>query len=287
MSTPPHDPNQPLGSDSGITAHFDAARMQEPVVLVIAGQTIRAESADAPVLYEMNRGVANLGHATTTVQLSRVESAVAAAKSTETAVLEEDEELVDAGSEEVQTEEEEVAVAVSPSRVKIRKHHIFDLVHPTSRVGDAPAFYVKPRSRTTHAGVWGLKKTQPPLLRTQWRALAADPKGLRYDGGKAKKPLFQVTKSKNGGYEWKDEKGEPLAVEERSGSGKREKREKDEDEEEVVYYRLKTARSMERTLLDALVAMWCCRVWEESAEKQPQVHSGVQRGMSQSFLLKI
>lgn len=254
-----------------------ATRMQEPINLVIAGQSILAgDAGDAPALYEMNRGVANLGHATTHVELSRIERIPKSPSPTE-------------GDMYAAEEEEEVAAAAADPGTKIRRRHIFDLVHPTSKSGGAssrttenaasvPSFYMRPRTKTTHAGTYGLlRKSGLSVAGAEWRVLPAQMQTQHgeptYKDKKAT-PLFQVKKDGSGsGYEWTDAEGRTLAVEERSGGGKNKG---EEDGEEV--YRLVMSRAMERDLLDALVAMWCCRVWEEAAEGQPEVYTGMQKG---------
>lgn len=151
-------------------------------------------------------------------------------------------------------------------RIKLRRRHIFNLVHPTGTTAAAETavgYYMKPLTKTTHAGAYGLKKKSHSLRADKWKVLpvrdkAKDGEPRFEDKGR---PLFQVAKGKSGGgaYEWMDAKGVVLAVEE---------------EEEEGMRRLRMVERMESRVMDALVAMWCCRIWAEAVEAQPQVHEG-------------
>lgn len=242
------DPQQP---PSYISTTGD---VQEPVILILTGQTIHAESPDAPQLYELNRGITSLRHTTNNVELTRVERTV-------TGVNNDD---VDAAALE-----SEAATGEKTPHIKLRRRHILDLVHPTdgslaSKLLSTPAYYIKSKSKSTHAGNWALKKAH---LRSHWQALPVKIQAATghygepayEDGGK---PLFEVAKGsgKQGGsgLEWKDgETGETLAVEDCS---------KEENE-----FRLITMKAMDRKTLDAIVGLWCCRLWDESARSHAPV----------------
>ncbi|ATY65758.1 hypothetical protein A9K55_001845 [Cordyceps militaris] len=248
------DTSQPPSYESCVAA------LQEPVLLVLAGQSIRAGSATGPALYETNRGVANLGPATTCVELTRVERSVRRGGAEE-ATLTTDEDAKEFG----EVEAEDGDVLVTP-RVRVRRRHIMDLVHPTS--SGTPPYYVKPWTKQTQQGTWGLKKAYG--LR-RWRVLRVLEKG-RYgepafvdeEEEERKRPLFCVGKAHGGAYEWTDAHGERLAREEQD-RGKKE-------------YSLTTVRAMGRDEMDALVAMWCCRIWEAAAAAQPPIHEGMEKG---------
>ncbi|OAA54307.1 hypothetical protein SPI_08926 [Niveomyces insectorum RCEF 264] len=48
--------------------------------------------------------------------------------------------------------------------------------------------------------------------------------------------------------------------------------------------RLVVTATLRRTQLDALVALWCCRIWETSAELEPRLHEGME-GVRRKFRL--
>lgn len=254
----------------------------EPFTLVLAGQRILEDAPEALPLYELNRGVANLGHAATEVELTRVErrvkTACVGAVATTTADDDSD------GAQDPKDEEKEATKGVTP-RIMARRRHIMDLVHPTGKGGSitkagermtgAVPFYVKPWTKRTHEGVYGLKKSPP---RAHWRAfpiLLGNDNGNygqpKYDES-GKRPLFEITAKGRGDderYEWMYENGVVLAVEEHVGQDKQ--------------HRLRTVEVMEQQLLDKLVALWCCRMWEGSAAAQPHIHEGMEKGRPKSF----
>ncbi|XWX01891.1 hypothetical protein V2A60_009920 [Cordyceps javanica] len=321
----------PPSYDSCIAASASASAsggtLQEPILLVLSGQAILGGSAAAPPLYEMNRGVANLGHATSCVELTRVERTIhdggdnggSSSSSSMPVTCTDAKQAVDVKEEEegspgvdndgeeedgereklLLSEEEEgektlpmttSAPAPAPSpRIKVRRRHIMDLVHPTNKGGTAtglaetasgaPAYYAKPRTRTTHGGAWGLRKT--PMRSRRWQVLPVLDTAPRHGEARYEdkgKPLFRVAAASGGGkgsgaYEWTDaDGGETLAVEEEDEEGRGQ-----EDGGRKKEYRLRTTRPMERNVLDALVAMWCCRIWEESAASQPDVYEGMDK----------
>ncbi|OAA63018.1 hypothetical protein ISF_04894 [Cordyceps fumosorosea ARSEF 2679] len=283
--TKSHD-EQPPSYDSCV-ASTSSDPLEEPVLLVLVGQSIRAGSAAGAPLFETNRGVANLGHATTCVELRRVERRVDSSSSS-SGGLEAVEDAKEFGGDDG-----EAATTTTP-RVKVRRRHVMDLVHPTGKggtvtsVGEAmtgtPGYYAKPWTKMTYPGVWGLKKASSLLgMRGGggWQVLPVKEKAKygepRFEDGKGGvEVLFRVVKAAGGGsYEWRtggEGDGRLLAVEE-LGEG-----EGEGDDGNGKEHRLRTTTGMERSLMDVLVAMWCCRIWEESAAAQPPVHEGLDKG---------
>jgi hypothetical protein len=209
-----------------------------PTILVLAGTSIHAESADSAPLYQINRAVASLTSATREVEFERVERTV---KTT--------------GGEPV---------------VKPRMRHIYNLKYTKDSPGgleslpsDSPHYYIQSLSRRTVGNV-GLKKAR---LRTRWTALPIEISGKhssygfpRYvDGARS---IFEMTRRK-GRYEWTDGDGKAVAVE-------------DVGEDQ---HRLIVTASLRRDYMDALVALWCCRVWQYSIEHTERVHEGLDSGM--------
>ncbi|SPO01768.1 uncharacterized protein DNG_04441 [Cephalotrichum gorgonifer] len=222
----------------------DVNKTLEPAILLLAAQSIHAESATSASLYQLNRGVADLTYATSEVEFSRVDRSVRTNSSDE-------------------------------PTVRPRVRHIYDLKHQKGILGtlsslpsDSPAFFIEAMSRKT-LGCMGLKKS---ALRSQWRALPVDitGKASKYNFPafvKDAKPLFEI-REKKGRYEWSDSEGNAIAVED-DGEGQR---------------RLLVTASLQRDTMDALVALWCCRLWQYNAEHQEPLYSGMD-GVRRKFAL--
>lgn len=209
----------------------------DPTILVLSGQSIHAESADAAPLYQLTRGVVHLTYATSEVELRRIDRVV----------------KTDANDE---------------PEIKPRSRHIYDLKHLKGLHGtlsslpqDSPPIFAEAISRKS-LGDFALKKS---TFRSHWKALPVDTTGksskynfTAFTKNKDAKPLFEV-RLKNGRYEWTDAEGNALAVE-------------DGGEEQQ---RLLVTASLQRETVDALVALWCCRLWRHSAENEAPRYSGV------------
>ncbi|PKS05443.1 hypothetical protein jhhlp_008819 [Lomentospora prolificans] len=217
----------------------DADQVLQPTIHVLAGQTIHAESADAPLLYKLNRGIATLSYATSDVELERVERTVRTDDNDEPTIRE-------------------------------RTRHIYDIRHiqgilgtPSSLPSDSPAFYIEAQRRKHSLGNLALKKSRLPG-RSSWKALPLDLSGKSSKWNlptyvKDAKALFEV-KQKDGRYEWSDADGNPIAVED-EGEGQ---------------HRLVVTASLHRETMDAIVALWCCRLWQYSAEHQEPLYEGME-----------
>lgn len=87
------------------------------------------------------------------------------------------------------------------------------------------------------------------------------------------KPLFQIQPKENGA-EWMDGDGKAIAVEDRSDEGQ---------------HKLIITASLHRETVDALVALWCGRVWQYSAENKEALHEGMEGGKfrERSYILVV
>jgi hypothetical protein len=81
------------------------------------------------------------------------------------------------------------------------------------------------------------------------------------------KPLFEIS-FKNNIYEWTDGDGNTVAVE-------------DEGDDQ---HRLIVSVSLLRETLDALVALWCCRVWQYNADHREKIDEGMEGGKLKPYL---
>ncbi|KAI0965834.1 hypothetical protein F4678DRAFT_451392 [Xylaria arbuscula] len=122
-----------------------------------------------------------------------------------------------------------------------------------------PRFFGRAVS-TRALGHVGLKKSRLPSAFT---ALPVDVAGRVKEHGlptfvKDSQPLFELHK-KDGRWEWTDKDGNAVAV---------------EDEGEDMHRLIMTA-PLPRVAMDALVALWCCRLWEYSAENSEEAQHGM------------
>ncbi|KAL1863905.1 hypothetical protein Daus18300_008054 [Diaporthe australafricana] len=223
-------------------SYDEAIDVCQPTILILAGQSIHAESADSAPLYQLNRGISTLSHATQNVEFKRVQYTVRTTSAGEPAV-------------------------------KPRERHVYNLKHEHKVPGgidswpsESPYYFIQSVSSTTRdAGTLGLKKSRFPG-RKQWRVLPVDLSGKNSKHAyglptfyKNAEPIFEINNRKVG-YEWTDGEGKAVAV---------------EDEGEDTHRLIVTA-SLPRTTMDALVALWCCRMWQYSADNKAPVHEGVE-----------
>lgn len=210
-----------------------------PQTLVLRGQSIHAESQAWPPLYLVDRGISSLGHSTSQVALERV---IASAQS----------------------------ISADPANVsKLRSHHIYNLKHLTKAPGGlaklpshSPQYYIQ-RACNKGLGSYGIKKSS---FRPQWKALPLDTSGKHTEYGLAKfvkdgTPIFQYAKLKDA-YTWEDDNGDSVAVE--------------SIEEDL--HQLHITAELANDMLDALVGLWCCRIWQQSADTRDTVHEGIVAG---------
>lgn len=213
-----------------------ANELLQPTILVLAGQSIHAESANSAPLYQLNRGIASLSHATQEVEFSRVERTVRTGSYGEPAI-------------------------------KPRVRHVYNLRYigggaPGSLPSDSPHYFIRAVSRRT-VGHVGVKKSR---FRSQWKAVPVDVSGRNSELGlpqfvRDAGPLFEIRR-RGDRYEWTDGDGKDVAVE-------------DEGEDQ---HRLLVTASLHQETMDALVALWCCRIWQFSADHKERIHEGMEGG---------
>lgn len=192
----------------------------QPVILVLDGLSIHAESDPTVPLYQVNRSIAYLGRATSVVEFARMERRAGIAKQ--------------------------------------RSRHIYNLHHrqPMFRVPStqhAEYFIQAVATPARRLGHLGLKQAR---MAEHWTALPVDMKGW----AEMDRPPFMADAApvleahhRQGACKWTDGDGRDVAIE------------YDSDRE----HRLLATASLQRETLDALVALWCCRVWQQSVDQQP------------------
>ncbi|KUI55056.1 hypothetical protein VP1G_02383 [Cytospora mali] len=175
---------------------LDQDEILQPVVLLLAGQSIVAETAvaetaDSIPLYKLNRGIASLTHASQKVDFERVQR------------------TIKMGSDGNPT-------------IRTRDRLIYNLRHQRTSTGgleplpsDSPYYFIESVSTTTRAiGNLGIKKLH---FRQHWKVLPVDVSGKNSKAGvpqflKNAAPVFEIDYSQNR-YEWLDAKGQAIAVE--------------------------------------------------------------------------
>ncbi|KAJ9165553.1 hypothetical protein NKR19_g272 [Coniochaeta hoffmannii] len=221
-------------------SHTAADDLLQPVILVLDGQSIYAESDPTINLYEVNRGITSLGRATLNVKFTRIDR--------------------------------------SAGNANPRPKHIYDLHHTPSLV----------RVPSTHAAEYFIEALAAPARRLlghlgfrtthgipkDWAALPVDMRGwseLHYPpfvAGAA--PVFEAH-HREGVCRWTDGDGRDVAVE------------YDSDRQ----CRLLVTAPLPRETRDALVALWCCRLWQQSVNRQwptlRTLYSGIFSGWKTSF----
>ncbi|KAI5918708.1 hypothetical protein F4810DRAFT_690724 [Camillea tinctor] len=130
-------------------------------------------------------------------------------------------------------------------RIVRRDRHIFELKHPPSVISTSKySYFLQSVSKQTLGNI-GLKKSH--VSRRGFKAMH-----ISRSGGEDS-VLFEI-KQKNKKYEWLDFNERMVAVEDGA------------DEQ----YRLVVTAALQQETLDALVAMWCLRIWHDSAEEKEE-----------------
>lgn len=212
----------------------------EPTILILAGLTIHAESADLVPLYRLSRAVAVITASTKEVEFERIEHTV-----------------------KVKSDE---------PVVKPRPRHIYTLKYRTKVPGglgtpvigwESPNVFIQSVSRRTigHLGVkrsrFRLKKDLKVLpidisgKHSEFRSLPSFEKGAE--------PLFHIQLKDDGANVWTDGNSKVMAVEERSES----------------HHKLTITTSLHQETVDALVALWCGRIWQYSDEHAKPLYEGL------------
>ncbi|KAF7534927.1 hypothetical protein G7054_g5840 [Neopestalotiopsis clavispora] len=211
-----------------------------PALLVLSNHHIIPEdpsNTDPKPLYELNRGVAVITNATTTVTFSRLDYSVR-------------------------------DMPGSEPTLKVRKRHMYSLEHNrTASVGrivryakfdEAPSFWCKSESKRT-LGDFGLrsKKKSGFTVQAVNRSEVTFVENTQSSQGPVR---FGIEyNKKDNRHVWTDESGMLVAF-------------------DIIVdgkHKLDVKVELQRPVLDTLVALWCLRIWWESAKKdadeQPSV----------------
>ncbi|KUI68349.1 hypothetical protein VM1G_04594 [Cytospora mali] len=127
---------------------------------------------------------------------------------------------------------------------------------------DSPYYFIESVSNSTRAiGNLGIKKS---FFRQHWKFLPVDVSGKKSKAGlpqflKNAAPVFEIDYSKNR-YEWVDAKGKAIAVKSDRGDKNR----------------LIVMASLPQQTMDVLVALWCCCMWQYSADHTEPIHEGME-----------
>ncbi|KAI1294010.1 hypothetical protein F5Y03DRAFT_373551, partial [Xylaria venustula] len=166
-------------------ANSPADDVIQPTILVLAGQSIHAETASRAPLYHVDRGVASLSRLTSKVTFERVEHTVRTSADNEPSLCD-------------------------------HRRHVFTLERSWTAYNKLPStcprFFARAVSKRALGHV-GLKKSR---LRSAFTALPVDVAGRVQEHGlpafvKDSQPLFELHK-KDGRWEWTDKGGNAVAV---------------------------------------------------------------------------
>jgi len=212
----------------------------EPAILVLAGTTIHAESADTAPLYRLSRAVANLTISTKEVEFRRIERSV-------------------------KTRAEE-PVVVPQSR------HIYDI--NCTRGGDGRrtvSVFIECVSRNRTMGHLGIQRLYPFLKKGLVVKSIDIVNGLRTYGtfSKDASTLFLIEPRKDNKDVWTDCNGKVLAMQDWS-----------DDQHKLII-----TVSLHCETVDALVALWCGRIWQYSERDHAAKCTGMNTGIIPRFQL--
>ena len=200
----------------------------EPVVLLLAGESILVEDTASMSLYRLSRSVLSFS--------SKQSSSVI--------------------FERVEQESSRQVTSTEPTEQQNR--HLFHLVHPINAGyrTDIPAYYITSISPGMIGNIQ-LEMSKSRLQKTEFRALlspnkSASDKSLFNE--KAHQRLLFSIKPKwiGNGYRWTDSNGGEVAFEVRQNGE----------------HKLVIKAHMQRKTRDALVAIWALRLWHDTAESR-------------------
>lgn len=214
----------------------------EPTILILAGQAVHTETVDSPAAYELNRAVATLTKSTEKVEFQRVDQVIGAASSD------------------------------GAPTVRSRRRHLFDLRRTAKqpRIGftrsrsssDAPEYYIHSMSSRRTLGHFGLSKPRHGGFAAGFAAVpvsVATATGGQPRFVEHKPPLFALRRAKDRS-QWVAAGGdETVAIEDAA------------DEQR----RLILMKAIPRKEADALVALWCCSIWQDAAERAEEARNEV------------
>ncbi|KAI1206144.1 uncharacterized protein F4807DRAFT_453575 [Annulohypoxylon truncatum] len=211
--------------------HNDAGEILQPVILVLTGHFIRAQSVGGTPLYELSRDIRT--SSTSEAQLAQV-------------------------SLERLIHNVRVSANGTP-RVLHRNRHIFELKHLPPVISTGFPYCLEATSR--HA-LGNLALKSPSFPRSTFKIVRINeekgdglPKGYkaRKESLKGGEMIFEIVR-KRGHYEWMSPEGNRIAV---------------EDETDGNHRLIVTAPVMRRTM-DAMMGSWCLRIWRDSIKSNHQ-----------------
>ncbi|KAK3389559.1 hypothetical protein B0H63DRAFT_463959 [Podospora didyma] len=217
---PPFDDEPPSYREQ----NDDPDEILQPTVFILQGQSIHAESADSPPLYELSREIHAQGAATGLIELERIDR-------------------------RIRTSSDGTPAAV------VRRKDIYTLNHLLPLWAVEYLCKIEPATRKG-LGEVGFKKS--PFPHTGYRAVQVlsqkeekNSKSAAAARQAAKHDCFFVVKDKkNGVYEWCDPEGKVVATQDSADGGTR-----------TGQYKLLVAVPLSRRMMDGLVALWCLWLW--------------------------
>ncbi|KAI5924941.1 hypothetical protein F4810DRAFT_103338 [Camillea tinctor] len=137
-----------------------------------------------------------------------------------------------------------------------QNQHIFYLAHPLGAQYETgtPTYYITSTSPDMLGNI-SLESSKPRFQKPDFKALLSVNKSASDDPlfDESSEPLFHVKPKWMGGhYAWSDTEGRQIAQEDRCGDKPR----------------ITVAKPMEKRTRDALVALWCLRLWYDTAESR-------------------
>lgn len=202
----------------------------EPAIFVLTGQTIHVETVDSPPAYELSRGVASLTKSTVKVTFERFDKIIGSSTAADGRI----------------------------PTVKRRRRHLYDLRRTAKmpRIGlsrgrhkyDAPEYYLHSVSRRT-LGHIGLQKFSNGGFSAGFSAVPVYIAASQARWADWRPPLFRLQR--------KADKSEWISVNDETTVAV----EDTEDNEQRLIF----MRALPRREVDALVALWCCRIWQDAA----------------------
>jgi hypothetical protein len=219
-----------------------------------------AQSQPPTPAYILNRAPANLTHSTSEVEFSRIDPTLKASSSPQNPLRNRPRHLYDLRRREEHPLTKTLSDVVNgprffiDSQTKITKLRHAALVRGSIKSA-SKGFFGKGKGKKV--GDWDLPKL---------RVVASDSEGKmkKERGNKGiDEVIFELFKKPEDRWEWRmdcgDGKLEEVATEEPYLA-----------QDGTPEHRLVMARPLPRDVLDALVALWCCRVWAAAAEQHKE-----------------
>jgi len=229
----------------------DPNELCEPTTFIQHDTAVYAETTDSLAVYHLSRDVSAITSSTKTVDFERIEKTV-----------------------------KRTSRATDEPVIQSRPRHIYTLNYMTTLPGpfairvdgwSHPRVFIKSESRRT-AGHMAIRHSRFNRSRNDLKIVPMETvpsqKALRFK--KDATPLFRIQPGEDGKHLWVDENGKPVAIE--------------ESVDEV--HKLIITVSLPRKMVDAMVGLWCGRIWESSDEKLKPLHEGMEGGESNSNKLQ-